>query len=189
VLSISRLVPLLDRITSECVMADPARYRTPRSSSPSVMPVATKNALSPRTRSSVDSTALRSRPASMAFCFSSSSVGHSRPWILPPMHLIAQAVMIPSGVPPTPISRSTPVPSVAAMIAPATSPSVRNLIRAPVARISSASCWCRSRSSITTVTSWMSEFFALATRRMFSDTGSRMSTTSAASGPVTSLSM
>ncbi len=39
--------------------------------------------------------------------------------------------MIPSGVPPMPSSRSTPVPSRAAAMAPATSPSVMNLIRAP----------------------------------------------------------
>ena len=61
--------------------------------------------------------------------------------------------MMPSGVPPMPSSRSMPVPSRAAMIAPATSPSTMNLIRAPVARISSASCSCRGRSSSTTATS------------------------------------
>ena len=43
---------------------------------------------------------------------------------------------MPSGVPPTPSSRSMPVPSRAAMIAPATSPSVISLIRAPAARTS-----------------------------------------------------
>ena len=47
---------------------------------------------------------------------------------------------MPSGVPPMPSSRSMPVSGRAAMIAPATSPSLMNLIRAPVARISSTSC-------------------------------------------------
>ena len=44
---------------------------------------------------------------------------------------MAQAAMMPSGVPPMPSSRSMPVPARAAMIAPATSPSVMSLIRAP----------------------------------------------------------
>ena len=81
----------------------------------------------------------RSWPASSAFCRSSSSLGHSRPWMTPPRVLMAQAAMMPSGVPPMPTSRSMPVPSRAAMMAPATSPSVMNLIRAPVDRISSTS--------------------------------------------------
>ena len=75
------------------------------------------------------------------------------------------------------------------MIAPATSPSVMYLMRAPVSRMSSTSLAWRGRSSSTTVTSWMERPLALATRAMFSFTGRRMSTTSAASGPVTSLSM
>ena len=79
--------------------------------------------------------------------------------------------MIPSGVPPMPISRSMPVPWRAAMIAPATSPSTMNLIRAPVARISAASSSCRGRSSSTTVTSSGVLPLALATWWMFSATG------------------
>ena len=87
------------------------------------------------------------------------------------MHFIAQAAMIPSGVPPMPSSRSTPLPGRAAEIAPATSPSTMNLIRAPVARISSTSAWCRGRSSSTTVTSEGLVPLALATWWMFSATG------------------
>ena len=102
---------------------------------------------------------------------------------------MAQAVMIPSGVPPMPSSRSMPVSSRAAMIAPATSPSEMNRSRAPASRTSAASWWWRGRSSMTTVTSSTVSFLALAIRLMFSATGRRMSTTSAASGPVTSLSM
>ena len=49
---------------------------------------------------------------------SSSSAGHSRPWISPPMHFRAAAEMTPSGVPPTPISTSTPLPADPAAIAP-----------------------------------------------------------------------
>ena len=105
------------------------------------------------------------------------------------MHLSAQAAMIPSGVPPMPRSRSTPVPSRAAAMAPATSPSVMNLMRAPASRTSCTSCSCRGRSRMQTVTSPRELFFALATRRMFSAIGAVMSTTSAASGPVAIFSM
>ena len=96
---------------------------------------------------------------------------------------------MPSGVPPMPSSMSMPVSGRAAMMAPATSPSVMNLIIAPVARISSASCSWRGRSSRTTLTSSGRLPLALATAATFSATEARMSTTSAASGPVTSFSM
>ena len=98
------------------------------------MPVATKKQSSPVTSWSVVRmvSGSRSWPASRARCRSSSSLGHSRAWITPPMHFIAHAAMMPSGVPPTPSSRSTPVSGRAAMIAPATSPSRMYLMRAPV---------------------------------------------------------
>ena len=120
---------------------------------------------------------------------SASSRGASRPWMTPPRHLIAHAEMMPSGVPPTPSSRSMPVPSRAAMIAPATSPSVISLIRAPAARTSAMSCSCRGRSRMTTVTSCVEQPLARATARMLSLGVASMSTTSAAVGPVTSLDM
>jgi len=44
------MVPDRDRITSECVVAPPARYLTPAISSPSVIPVAAKNTSSEDTR-------------------------------------------------------------------------------------------------------------------------------------------
>lgn len=62
-------------------------------------------------------------------------------------------------------------------------------MRAPVSRTSSMRPACRGRSRMTTVTSSGVDRLALATRRMFTDTGALMSTKSAASGPVTSLSM
>ena len=49
--------------------------------------------------------------------------GPEPPWSAPPWHLIAAAEMTLSGVPPMPISTSTPVPGCAAAIAGATSPS------------------------------------------------------------------
>ena len=107
----------------------------------------------------------------------------------PPRHFIAQAVMMPSGVPPMPSIRSTPVPERADMMAPATSPSLMNLIRAPASRTSWTSCLCRGRSRITTVTSCGDLPLARATARTLSATGAAMSTTSAASGPVASFSM
>ena len=43
-----RTVPDFERITSDCVVAPPARYCTPRSRSPLVTPVAQKKMFSPR---------------------------------------------------------------------------------------------------------------------------------------------
>ena len=77
----------------------------------------------------------RSWPAASAFSRSSPSLGHSRPWNEPPRHEIADAAMIPSGVPPTPSSRSTSLSWRAAAIAPATSPSVMKRMRPPASRI------------------------------------------------------
>src|SRR5215471_15671592 len=176
------MVPERARITSECDVAPPARYLTPASSSPSVMPVAAKNASSEATRSSVVSTRDRSCPAAMAFSRSASSRGARRPWIVPPRHLIAHAAIMPSGVPPVPSSKSTPVPSRAAMIAPATSPSVMSWIRAPAARTSEISSACRGRSRMTTVTSCEEHALALATLAMLCATGASRSTTSGADG-------
>ena len=59
------------------------------------------------------------------------AVGQSLPWISPPMHLMAQAVMMPSGVPPMPMSMSTELESWAAAMAPATSPSEMRRTLAP----------------------------------------------------------
>src|SRR5581483_470005 len=60
VASILRIVPDFDRMTSDCVLAPSPRNRTPRSSSPSVIPVAAKKTSSPATRSSRVSTWSRS---------------------------------------------------------------------------------------------------------------------------------
>ncbi len=81
------------------------------------------------------------------------------------------------------------MPSRAAMIAPATSPSVMSWIRAPAARTSVMRSACRGRSRMTTVTSCGEQPLALATLPMLCATGASMSTTSAATGPVTSLDM
>ena len=77
----------------------------------------------------------RSR-ASTSALRSSSSRGQSFPWIAPPRHLIAAAEITPSGVPPMPISMSTPVPAVAAAIDGATSPSVISAPSRPASRSS-----------------------------------------------------
>src|SRR5580698_7404505 len=61
-----RMVPERERMTREWVVAWPCRYRTPSTSSPSVIPVAAKNTSSEVTRSSVVSTRFRSWPASSA---------------------------------------------------------------------------------------------------------------------------
>ena len=106
-----------------------------------------------------------------------------------PEGIITAAAMMPSGVPPMPSKRSTPVPGRAAEIAPATSPSVMNRMRAPASRTSCTSCSWRGRSRIHTVTSSGCPCLAFATRRTFSATGAVMSMTSAASGPVAIFSM
>ena len=81
------------------------------------------------------------------------------------------------------------MPSRAAMIASATSPSPMNLIRAPASRTWRTRFSCRGRSRMQTVTSSTVTPFALATRAMFSAGGAVMSTTPAASAPVASFSM
>jgi len=64
------LALLSERMTRDDVDAPPGKKRTPRSSSPSVMPVAAKNA-SPATRSFASSTRVTSWPASSALRISS----------------------------------------------------------------------------------------------------------------------
>ena len=55
-----------------------------------------------------------SKPASRSSCRSSWFRGQSFPRTPPPTHLSAAAAITPSGVPPIPISRSTPVVGLAA---------------------------------------------------------------------------
>ncbi len=55
-----RTVPDFERITSDWVVAPKSWYRTPWSSSPSVIPVVAKKQLSPRTRAFVSRIASRS---------------------------------------------------------------------------------------------------------------------------------
>ena len=106
------------------------------------------------------------------------------------MQRIAAAAMMPSGVPPIPISRSVPESGRAAAIAPATSPSEISLIRAPVVADlrdqlvrGAAGPGCTPSDPIPTTV------FALATLRMFSEMGAVMSMASAASGPTAILFM
>ncbi len=118
-----RNVPERERMTIDSVSTRSPTTRTPRSRAPLVTPVAATKTSSPSTRSSAVRTWSRSNPPSSRRCRSSSDRGHSLPCIAPPRHLIAAAEMTPSGVPPIPMSRSTPVPGWAAAIAGATSPS------------------------------------------------------------------
>ena len=154
-----------------------------------VTPVAATKTSSPETRSSVVSTRSGSIPASTSCRRSSSFRGQSLPWTPPPTHFSAAAAITPSGVPPTPIKRSTPVSGCAAAIAGATSPSGTRSTFAPTSRSSAISVSWRSRSSTTTVT-WVGFFpSAFATRSTFSRAGASMSTESIASGPHAILSM
>ena len=118
---------------------------------------------------------------------SASSRGHNWAWISPPRHFSAQAAMMPSGVPPMPSRRSTPVPSRAVMIAPATSPSERSRIRAPV----STDCFDQLLVAGPVEDDDSDAHWALALGLGYSSQvfagGAVMSTTSAASGPVDDL--
>ncbi len=69
------------------------------------------------------------------------------------MLLTAAPAITPSGVPPTPHSRSTPVPGRTAISTPATSPSVISRMRAPAARMRAMPSSWRGRSSTTTIRS------------------------------------
>ena len=85
----------------------------------------------------------------------------------PPMHLRAAAESTPSGVPPMPMSTSTPDSGQEVAIAPATSPSLMRRIRAPVARICSISSACLGRSSTITVRSFTDSSLARAIAARF----------------------
>ena len=97
--------------------------------------------------------------------------------------------MTPSGVPPIPISMSTPRNGWAAAIDGATSPSRIRFTRAPASRSSAIRLSCRSRSSTTTVTSATSIPFASATAWTFSVGDASIEIASAASAPTAILSM
>jgi hypothetical protein len=87
------------------------------------------------------------------------------------MHFSAAAEMTPSGVPPTPHSRSTGELSLTASIAAATSPSEMSRTRAPASRNSRMPSSWRGRSRTTTMTSRTSMSFFLATRCTVSPSG------------------
>src|SRR5664279_897722 len=187
-----RIVPDLARMDSDQVLIRPVPKRTPLSRPPSVTPVAAKKMSSPPTRSLVVRILLRSYPWLIASWRSSSLRGASRAKISPPRQRSAAAAITPSGVPPVPSSRSTPVSicsTDAAMIAPATSPSGRNLIRAPVPRIAATRFVCLGRSSTATVRSSALRPNAFATEAISASTGASGSTAPAAAGGTTVLRM
>ena len=105
------------------------------------------------------------------------------------MHFMAHAVMMPSGVPPIPMSMSTELSSEAAATPPATSPSMMRRTLAPAARISAMSSAWRGRSSTHTVMSPTSMFLASATDRMFHSVDLDRSIRPTASGPTAILRM
>ena len=102
---------------------------------------------------------------------------------------MAAAEMTPSGVPPIPISMSTPVEGWQAAIEGATSPSRIRFTRAPDARSSAIRSSWRSRSSTTTVRSLTRMPLAAATAWTFSVGDRLRSIASAASGPTAIFSM
>ena len=105
------------------------------------------------------------------------------------MHLIAAAEMTPSGVPPTPHSRSTGERSLTACSAAETSPSGMSITRAPASRIALMPSSWRGRSSTTTITSPTSTPLRSATRATVSPIGRSRSSTSATSRLPASFSM
>mmetsp|Transcript_13816 Transcript_13816/g.35488 ORF Transcript_13816/g.35488 Transcript_13816/m.35488 type:complete len:209 (+) Transcript_13816:401-1027(+) len=190
VVSITRTVPDSARITMELVVAPPPMYRTPFSRLPSVTPVAAKKTWSPLQRSSTKRMASRSYPCATALARSSSSRGHSLPWMVPPMHFIAAAEMTPSGVPPMPSRMSTDESGRQTSMEAATSPSLMRRMRAPASRTSLMSCSWRGRSRMTAVTSLMDFRFASATAsRLRLVLYLRLTECGRTSGPTTSFSM
>src|SRR6266487_952749 len=176
-------------ITSECVRAESARKRTPRSRSPLETPVAA-TITSPGERSSVVKICSRSSsPYSRASSISLRVVGHSWACNSPPRQRSAAAAITAWRVPPIPIARWSLVPRIAAEIDAVTSPSWISLIRAPAARISSIRSWWRGRSRTIVVTSLTLRPKASAIPRMFSATGRRRSIAARARGPTASLRM
>ena len=97
--------------------------------------------------------------------------------------------MTPSGVPPMPTSRSTPVSGHEVAMAPATSPSVISRIRAPVLRTEAMSSACRGRSRMATARSRTEVPLALATASRLSSMDWVMSMHPADRGPTASFSM
>ena len=97
--------------------------------------------------------------------------------------------MTPSGVPPIPNNTSAPDCVHAVAMAPATSPSVINRMRAPLDRTSSIRSPWRGRSRITAVTSRTDSPLASAMARRLSVTDCSRLTLPAASGPTASFSM
>ena len=131
-----RTVPDRARITIEYVVAPSGQYFTPRSSEPSVIPVAAKKTSCPATRSSVVRTRSMSYPASSSRCRSSSLRGNRRPWIAPPRHFRAAAAIDALGRSADPEQEVDPraPASWPPRSRPATSPSVIRKTRAPTSR-------------------------------------------------------
>ena len=131
--------------------APPPKKRTPRSSSPSVTPVAAKTSSRPgpgHRCHTPDPRRRRPRPSPPALPLLVRAP-RERAWISPPRHLSAAAASTPSGAPPSPSRRGCRSPRRGAMPA-VRSPSLMSWMRAPAARTSSISSACRGRSRITT---------------------------------------
>ena len=97
--------------------------------------------------------------------------------------------MTPSGVPPMPTSRSTPVSGQAVAMAPATSPSVISRIRAPVLRTAAINSACRGRSRMATARSRTEVPLDLATASRLCSMDWVMSMHPADAAPTASFSM
>ena len=131
----SEVPPECTRI--ECVRAWLPKKRTPRTRSPSVMPVAQKiTSLLLRGRRVRGRGRGRRNPSLRRALASSSLRGLRRPMKPPPRHFIAAAASTPSGAPPVPIATWMPVDSIAVAMQASTSPSEISLMRAPAARTS-----------------------------------------------------
>src|SRR5579884_1922835 len=170
-------------MTRECVRAESARNRTPRSRSPFETPVATTITSCGARSSIVKTRSVSAIPWARASSISARRVGHSCACSSPPRQRSAAAARTACRVPPIPIARWSFVPRTAALIDAVTSPSWISLIRAPAARISSIRSWWRGRSSTIAVMSLTMRPNASAIARMLSPTGLVSSIFPRAGGP------
>ena len=105
------------------------------------------------------------------------------------MHLTAEALITPSGVPPMPHRKSALRSGETALSTPATSPSVISWTRPPALRIASIPSSWRGRLSTTAITSLTSVPLRSAIRSTVSPSGRSRSSRSAKRSPTASFSM
>ena len=154
---------------------------------PSVTPVAANNTSPLASCESVYFASKSSMPIRVARPTSSSFLNKRRPCICPPIQRRAAAANTPSGAPPDPTYKSTPVSFCALAITPETSPSEMSIILAPAFLTSLIISACRGLSNMQTSKSEMETFFASDRLARFSLIDLSRSTTPSGNPPPTAI--